>query len=56
MELEDGPIKPDAVGIVTPDAQVIGLEIHSGRNRIVRRMFEQLGTTYLNSTVPALRA
>ncbi len=43
MELEDGPIKPDAVGIVTPDAQVIGLEIHSGRNRIVRRMFEQLG-------------
>lgn len=43
MELEDGPIKPDAVGIVTPDAQVIGVEIHSGRNRIVRRMFEQLG-------------
>jgi 23S rRNA pseudouridine2605 synthase len=43
VELEDGFIKPDDVGIVTPDAQVIGLEIHSGRNRIVRRMFEHLG-------------
>lgn len=43
IELEDGPIKPDALSIVTPDAQVIGIEIHSGRNRIVRRMFEHFG-------------
>jgi 23S rRNA pseudouridine2605 synthase len=43
VELEDGFIRPDEVGIVTPDAQVVGLEIHSGRNRIVRRMFEHLG-------------
>ncbi|UHG91879.1 pseudouridine synthase [Spirosoma oryzicola] len=43
ITLEDGPIKPDAVSIVTPDAQVIGIEIHSGRNRIVRRIFEHLG-------------
>jgi len=43
LELEDGFIKPDEVGIVTPDAMVVGLEIHSGRNRIVRRMFEHLG-------------
>ena len=43
LELEDGPIKPDALSIVTPDAQVIGIEIHSGRNRIVRRMFEHFG-------------
>lgn len=43
VELEDGFIRPDQVGIVTPDAMVIGLEIHSGRNRIVRRMFENLG-------------
>jgi 23S rRNA pseudouridine2605 synthase len=43
LELEDGFIKPDEVGIVTPDAMVLGLEIHSGRNRIVRRIFEHLG-------------
>lgn len=43
IELEDGFIRPDEVGIVTPDAMVVGLEIHSGRNRIVRRMFEHLG-------------
>ena len=43
IELEDGPIKPDALSIVTPDAYVVGIEIHSGRNHIVRRMFESLG-------------
>ncbi|AQG82173.1 pseudouridine synthase [Spirosoma montaniterrae] len=43
IELEDGPIKPDALSIVTPDAHVIGIEIHSGRNRIVRRIFEHFG-------------
>jgi len=43
LELEDGFIRPDEVGIVTADAMVVGLEIHSGRNRIVRRMFEHLG-------------
>lgn len=43
MDLEDGPIKPDALSIVTPDAYVVGIEIHSGRNHIVRRMFESLG-------------
>jgi 23S rRNA pseudouridine2605 synthase len=43
FELEDGFIKPDDIGIVTPDAMVVGLEIHSGKNRIVRRMFENFG-------------
>lgn len=43
VDLEDGPIKPDALSIVTPDAYVVGIEIHSGRNHIVRRMFESLG-------------
>ncbi|MBC8154684.1 MAG: RNA-binding S4 domain-containing protein [Bacteroidetes bacterium] len=43
IELEDGLIKPDGLSIITPDAQVIGIEIHSGRNRIVRRIFENFG-------------
>ncbi|WP_298356087.1 pseudouridine synthase [Runella sp.] len=43
MELEDGFIKPDDLALVTPDAMVVGIEIHSGRNRIVRRIFESLG-------------
>lgn len=43
FELEDGFIKADDLAIVTPDAEVIGIEIHSGRNRIVRRIFEHLG-------------
>ncbi|AYQ33695.1 pseudouridine synthase [Runella sp. SP2] len=43
LELEDGFIKPDDLALVTPDAMVVGIEIHSGRNRIVRRVFESLG-------------
>jgi 23S rRNA pseudouridine2605 synthase len=44
VTLEDGFIAPDAVGYVEPkDKSIIGIEIHSGRNRIVRRIFEHLG-------------
>lgn len=43
LVLEDGPITIDAVEIVSPDKTQLGIEIHSGRNRIVRRLFEQLG-------------
>jgi 23S rRNA pseudouridine2605 synthase len=43
FELEDGFIKPDEVAIIDGDSKSIGLRIHSGRNRIVRRMFEHLG-------------
>ncbi len=43
INLEDGEFKADEVGIVTPDNMVIGIKIHSGRNRIVRRLFESLG-------------
>ena len=41
VELEDGIIKPDALAYVLEDnKKEIGLEIHSGKNRIVRRIFE----------------
>ena len=44
LTLEDGFIQPDAVAFAdTKDKTVIGIEIHSGRNRIVRRIFEQMG-------------
>ena len=43
VTLEDGEIKADELAIVTPDNMVIGVQIHSGRNRIVRRIFESLG-------------
>lgn len=42
--LEDGMIRADSVGYAdAKDKSVIGIEIHSGRNRIVRRLFEHLG-------------
>ncbi len=43
LELKDGPITVDKIAILTADAQTLGIEIHSGRNRIVRRIFEHLG-------------
>lgn len=44
IELEDGPIHADAVSYATDtDKNQIGIEIHSGRNRIVRRIFEAMG-------------
>ena len=43
LELEDGLIMVDELAIVTPDRYVVGLKIHSGKNRIVRRIFEKLG-------------
>ncbi|MDO4820121.1 MAG: pseudouridine synthase, partial [Prevotella sp.] len=44
IQLEDGEIHADQIEYAKPDAKdVVGIEIHSGRNRIVRRMFEAVG-------------
>ena len=44
VELEDGEIHADAISYVSEtDKKQAGIEIHSGRNRIVRRIFEALG-------------
>ncbi|MEG1414680.1 MAG: pseudouridine synthase, partial [Mucinivorans sp.] len=40
IELEDGPIAADQISYVDGNRKEVGVEIHSGRNRIVRRMFE----------------
>ena len=45
ITLEDGEIFADEIYYVKENKQEIGIEIHSGRNRIVRRIFEFLGYT-----------
>lgn len=42
--LEDGEVHADAIDYASPtDKSQVGIEIHSGKNRIVRRIFEDLG-------------
>lgn len=45
VDLDDGKIQPDKIAYVTGenDKTQIGVELHSGKNRIVRRMFEHFG-------------
>lgn len=44
IELEDGEIHADSIAYVAEDVyNEVGIEIHSGRNRLVRRIFEKLG-------------
>lgn len=43
INLEDGFIAPDSMAYDPKDKSIVGIEIHSGRNRIVRRLFEHLG-------------
>jgi 23S rRNA pseudouridine2605 synthase len=44
IKLEDGEIHADALAYAdSNDKAIIGIEIHSGRNRIVRRIFEHFG-------------
>jgi 23S rRNA pseudouridine2605 synthase len=45
IELEDGVARADAYRVVdqVPEATMIEIVLHSGRNRVVRRMFEEVG-------------
>lgn len=43
INLEDGFVQADALSYIDDDKSQVGVEIHSGRNRIVRRMFEHFG-------------
>ena len=47
LELEDGPIAADRARILpggsSADATLVEVMLHSGRNRIVRRMFDEVG-------------
>ena len=42
IELEDGKIEVDAIAYTGENKKEIGIQLHSGRNRIVRRIFEKL--------------
>lgn len=45
LRLEDGPIRPDRVRLVSrgPSRTLVRITLHSGRNRIVRRMMDSVG-------------
>jgi 23S rRNA pseudouridine2605 synthase len=44
VELEDGIVAADAVAYAdSEDKSQIGIELHSGKNRVIRRLFETLG-------------
>jgi 23S rRNA pseudouridine2605 synthase len=44
LKLEDGEIHVDSLAYAdSKDKSIVGIEIHSGRNRIVRRIFESMG-------------
>ena len=42
IDLEDGPMRPENVRIISEDRRTVEMTIHEGRNRIVRRAFEAL--------------
>jgi 23S rRNA pseudouridine2605 synthase len=47
LRLFDGPVRVDDLAVTDHTRKVLGIEIHEGRNRIVRRIFEELGYTVM---------
>ena len=48
VELEDGVASADAASFPDEDdKKQVGIEIHSGKNRVIRRMFEEIGYTVI---------
>ncbi len=43
FDLEDGPVKVNDMKVLSKDRTILGLEIHIGRNRVVRRIFSHFG-------------
>ena len=43
IQLEDGFIQADEISYASEDRTEVGIEIHSGKNRVVRRIFEHFG-------------
>ncbi|MDW7690721.1 pseudouridine synthase [Flammeovirgaceae bacterium SG7u.111] len=43
LVLEDGPVDLDGISIINTEKTQLGVELHSGKNRIVRRIFEHFG-------------
>ncbi len=52
-QLEDGVTVIDEIGILSDDRREVGVEIHSGKNRIIRRIFEHYGyeVSHLDRTI-----
>jgi len=48
VRLKDGIVQVDSVATAEGDESKLGIEIHSGKNRIIRRLFEHLGYQIIN--------
>eukprot|EP01132_Coremiostelium_polycephalum_P000084 gene84-111_t len=48
IRLKDGIVQVDSIAVSEADGSRIGIEIHSGKNRIIRRLFEHLDYQIIN--------
>ncbi len=47
-KLDDGVMEVDELAILSPDKRELGIQIHSGKNRVIRRLFEHYGYEVMN--------